>query len=75
MTCLEYLDPFLTLGNTGTNLFGAKPLAFGATGTPSLSLNTGGTGIFNNTLGKPAFGGFGNAPAPAFPGMLGSTPQ
>ncbi|XP_069129368.1 nuclear pore complex protein Nup98-Nup96-like isoform X2 [Argopecten irradians] len=54
---------------TGNSLFGNKPLGFGATSTPSLALNN---NTFNNTLSKPAFGGFGNT-APAFPGLSGNT--
>ncbi|XP_033744102.1 nuclear pore complex protein Nup98-Nup96-like [Pecten maximus] len=59
-----------TFGNTGNSLFGSKPLGFGATSTPSLALNS---NTFNNTLSKPAFGGFGNTTAPAFPGLSANT--
>ena len=46
--------------STGTSLFGAKPVGFGATtSAPSFSLGT--TGLFGGTssLAKPGFGGFG----------------
>ncbi|XP_060070181.1 nuclear pore complex protein Nup98-Nup96-like isoform X2 [Ylistrum balloti] len=55
--------------STGNSLFGSKPLGFGATSTPSLALNN----TFNNTLSKPAFGGFGNTATPAFPGLSANT--
>ena len=48
--------------STGTSLFGAKPVGFGAT-TSAPSFNLGGTtgGLFGATtsLAKPGFGGFG----------------
>ncbi|OWF51062.1 Nuclear pore complex protein Nup98-Nup96 [Mizuhopecten yessoensis] len=58
-------------GNTGNSLFGNKSIGFGATNTPSLALNT--NTFNNNTLSKPAFGGFGGSAAPAFPGLSANT--